>query len=155
MNRDIRRLLRCADGAVAVEMALVSPLLLLLIFGIYDFGSLFVNAMEVEHATQAAASYAFNQFVQNGSAPSLSQINTTIETQSLPITVTIGADSARPALTWTGCPTATSVQTTSGACAAGLGTYLSIVGSAPMQSMLGSWVGFPTTLATKIMIRLQ
>ena len=49
---------RRTDGAIALEMALVSPMLLLLMFGIYDFGSLLVNAMEVEHATQAAANYA-------------------------------------------------------------------------------------------------
>jgi Flp pilus assembly protein TadG len=146
----------CDDGAVAVEMALVSPLLALLLLGICDFGTLLVNAMEVEHATEAAASYAYNQFLVAGAAPPLAQLQATVEAQSLPLALTIGVDPARPGLTWTGCPTGVSVETSAGGtCAAGAGTYLSVVGSAPVQTRLGAWTGFPTTLAAKRLVRLQ
>src|SRR5690349_10402635 len=99
----LRRFIRRDDGAVAVEMAFVSPFFLLLLFGIYDFGTLFVNSMEVEHAAQAGGDYAYNTFVKTGSAPSISTIQTAV-TASTPLAVTVVADPARPSLTWTGCP---------------------------------------------------
>ena len=154
----LRRFIRRDDGALAVEMAFVAPLLLLLLCGIYDFGSLFVNALEVEHATQAGASFTFNQYYQSGSV-TLSNIQTAV-TASSPLGVTVVADPARSSSPWCGCPSATgaSVQGPVGcasACPAGIGTYYSIVGSAPTQSTLGTWAGFPPTLATKILIRLN
>jgi Flp pilus assembly protein TadG len=149
--------IRHDDGALAVEMAFVSPFLLLLLFGIYDFGSLFVNAMEVEHATQAAASFASNQHYPAGSI-SLSTVQAAASA-STPLAVTVATDPAP----WCGCPqfvastSAFVVQpaSCSSTCTAGIGTYYSVVGSAPTQSTLGTWIGFPPTLATKILIRLN
>lgn len=150
--------IRRDDGALAVEMALVAPLLLLLLLGILDFGTLFVNAMEVEHATQAAASFAFNQYYQTGSI-SLAAVQSAA-TASTPLAVTVAADAARSASPWCGCPNSAGASVVGpvgcgSTCTAGIGTYYSIVGSAPTQSMLGSWVGFPPTLATKVLIRLN
>ena len=150
--------IRRDDGALAVEMAFISPLLLLLLLGIYDFGSLFVNALEVEHATQAAASFAFNQYTQSGSI-TLGAVQTAA-TASTPLAVTVIADTARSTSPWCGCPNAAGTAVTgpvacASACSAGIGTYYSIVGSAPTQSLLGTWVGFPPTLATKVLIRLN
>lgn len=154
---NLRDLVRRDDGALAVEMAFVAPLLLLLLLGIYDFGSLFVDALEVEHATQAGASYAFGQYTQTGSI-TLSAIQTAV-TASAPLAVTVAADPNRSASPWCGCPNAGGTSVTSvacgSACTAGIGTYYSIVGSAPTQSNLGHWVGFPPTLATKVLIRLN
>lgn len=154
----LRHFLRRDEGAVAVEMALVSPFLLLLLFGIYDFGTLFVNSMEVEHATQAGATYALKTYVSTGTVTQ-SAIQTAV-TASAPLAVTIAADPNRPSLTWCGTPAANgnSVVTDTGKappCPAADGTYVSIVGSAASQSKLGSWVGFPSTLATKVLIRVQ
>lgn len=156
----LRHFLHRDEGALAVEMALVSPFLLLLLFGIYDFGTLFVNSMEVEHATQAGATYALKTFVGSGaSAVTLSGIQTAV-TGSTPLAVTIDVDPKRSSLTWCGFPASdgNSVTKDTGSppsCPAGDGTYLSIRGTAASQSTLGSWVGFPPTLATKVLIRLN
>lgn len=153
----LRHLIRREDGAVALEMAFVAPLLLLLMFGSYDFGTLFVNSMEVEHATQAGATHAL-AVSQGGGTISLSDIQTAV-TASTPLAVTVGVDPKRPSLTFCGHPAAdgNSVVTDTGTppCPTGTGTYLSIIGSATPQKTLRNWAGFPTTLATKIMIRLQ
>jgi Flp pilus assembly protein TadG len=149
--------MRNDDGALAVEMAFAAPLLLSLLLGIFDFGALFVNALEVEHATQAGASFAFGQYVQTGSI-TLSAIQTAV-TASSPLAVTIEADPNRAAAPWCGCPNASGTAVTSvgcgSTCTAGIGTYYSIVGTAPTQSVLGGWVGFPSMLAAKVLIRLS
>ncbi|GGF14307.1 hypothetical protein GCM10011611_20100 [Aliidongia dinghuensis] len=154
----LRHLLHRDEGAVAVELALISPFLLLLLFAIYDFGTLFVNDMEVIHATQAAATYARKAYIVNGSV-TLSNIQSAATT-STPLTVTISADPHRSALVWCGAPASdgNSVLTDSGKsppCPSGDLTFLSIVGTAPSQSTLGSWSGFPSTLAWKILIPAQ
>jgi Flp pilus assembly protein TadG len=50
--------LRDESGASLVEMALVSPLFLLLTFGVVDFGRAFYLAIEVAGGANAGASYA-------------------------------------------------------------------------------------------------
>jgi Flp pilus assembly protein TadG len=54
LNRKARR----EDGAAMVEMALVTPLLLLLVFGIIEFGWLFGQFNEIRHAVRETARYA-------------------------------------------------------------------------------------------------
>lgn len=148
------RLFRCTKGTAAVEMALVSPFLLLLFFGIYDFGTVLVEAMQVDHATQAGIIFVANR---HGSA-TLSDIQTAVNNSS-PLTITVSADPARPSTPWCGCPNAagTAVQTVDcgSGCAAGIGTYFSIIGSTPTNSTLGQWLGFPPTLAVKALVRLS
>jgi len=46
---------RSERGAALVEMALVAPLLLLLLFGIVEFGFVFKDRLTISHATNAAA----------------------------------------------------------------------------------------------------
>ena len=157
---NLHRLFHRDEGAVAVEMALVSPFLLLLLFGIYDFGTLFVNSMEVEHATQAGGTFALKTYVGTGTV-TLSGIQSAV-TASSPLAVTIAKDPNRPTLIWCGTPASdgNSVVTDAGTtpptpCPAADGTYVSILGTAASQSKLGSWVGFPSTLATKILIRVK
>jgi Flp pilus assembly protein TadG len=154
---NLRHFIRDNKGALAVEMAFVAPLLLSLLLGIFDFGAMFVNALEVEHATQAGASFALGQYIQTGSV-TLSAIQTAV-TASSPLAVTIAVETGRSASPWCGCPNANGTAVTSvgcgTACPAGIGTYYSIVGTAPTQSTLGAWVGFPTTLAAKVLIRLS
>lgn len=45
-------------GAALVEFALVLPLLLILVFGIIDFGLFFYNDIRLTHAARDAARYA-------------------------------------------------------------------------------------------------
>ena len=155
---NLRHLLHRDEGAVAVELALVSPLMLLLLFGIYDFGMLSVNFMEVRHATQVAGQYAHKAYIVNGSV-TLSNIQSAA-TAATPLTVTISVDPRRPALIWCGTPASdgNSVLTDSGKsppCPSGDLPFLTIVGTAPSQSTLGSWSGFPSTLAWPQMVSLK
>ena len=49
---------RKEDGQYTVEFALVLPILILLIFGMLDFGWLFYNKIEVNNASREGARYA-------------------------------------------------------------------------------------------------
>ena len=46
------------EGQAMVEFALVLPLLLVLLFGIIDFGWLFYNKIDVNNASREGARYA-------------------------------------------------------------------------------------------------
>ena len=54
----LRRLLRRRDGTAAVEMALISPMMLILLAGIIDFGRAYRDEIELSSAVAAAAQYA-------------------------------------------------------------------------------------------------
>ena len=52
--RDVaRRVLACRQGSTAVEFALTVPLLVLLAFGAYDYGSAYVEAVRLNGAARA------------------------------------------------------------------------------------------------------
>lgn len=46
------------DGQATVEFALVIPILILLIFGMMDFGWLFFNKLQINNASREGARYA-------------------------------------------------------------------------------------------------
>jgi Flp pilus assembly protein TadG len=56
---------RSEDGAAAVEFALVLPILILMLFGIIQFGLIFNQWQQLEHATREGARWAS---MQNGAA---------------------------------------------------------------------------------------
>lgn len=58
INVRIAQFIKENRGQAMVEMALVLPLLLLLLFGIMECGRLFASYIEVEHATRDGARYA-------------------------------------------------------------------------------------------------
>lgn len=82
------RLLQRQDGAVAVEMALVLPILLLFVFGIIEFGILFNRYNSVAHAARegvrrlsVGADAVTAESSAEGSAPELiSEIDCTAST---------------------------------------------------------------------------
>jgi Flp pilus assembly protein TadG len=53
-----KRIFRGESGQSMVELAVALPLLLLVVFGIIDFGWLFYNKMGVENASREGARYA-------------------------------------------------------------------------------------------------
>jgi Flp pilus assembly protein TadG len=57
-GRSAARLLRSRDGASALELALLTPLLLLLMVGVFDFGSAIVRKMQLNNAASVGAQYA-------------------------------------------------------------------------------------------------
>ena len=66
----IRRLRRGVRGAVAVEFALVAPVIAILCIGLYDYGRGIFDRMQLDTATRAAAQYtmagAFSLSDENG-----------------------------------------------------------------------------------------
>lgn len=56
--RRVQRLLRDASGANLLEAAIITPLLLLLTFGIVDFASVFYAYLALENGVSEAARYA-------------------------------------------------------------------------------------------------
>jgi Flp pilus assembly protein TadG len=54
----LNRKARGEDGAALVEMALITPLLLILLLGIIEFGYVFAQYNEVRHAAREGARYA-------------------------------------------------------------------------------------------------
>ena len=48
---------RSAAGIATLEMALITPLLLLMVLGIADFGRVFYTAITLAHAARAGAAY--------------------------------------------------------------------------------------------------
>src|SRR3954453_1086869 len=55
-----RRLIRSERGAALVELALSTPLLVVMIVGAVDFARAFYTAMELTNAARAGAQYAAN-----------------------------------------------------------------------------------------------
>ena len=53
-----RRLFRRRDGTAAVELALISPMLMVLLAGIIDFGRAYREEIELSSAVAAASQYA-------------------------------------------------------------------------------------------------
>jgi Flp pilus assembly protein TadG len=56
--RRVQRLLRDASGVNLLEAAIITPLLLLLTFGIVDFGSVFYAWLALENGVSQATRYA-------------------------------------------------------------------------------------------------
>ena len=93
MTMLFRRLQRNDLGAAAiVEMALVAPLVLILLFGVIDLGRLLVTAISVSEATQEGALYAAyfpdapddikERIVESADSPSIAITNISIECPS-------------------------------------------------------------------------
>lgn len=57
-RRAVLSLLRCRNGASAVELALLTPLLLLLLVGVFDFGTAILRKMQLNNAATVGAQYA-------------------------------------------------------------------------------------------------
>lgn len=63
--KNLRRLLAASSGAAAVEMALVTPILLTLMFGSAEVGNYFVNEHSLVKAVRDGARFAARQGLSN------------------------------------------------------------------------------------------
>ncbi len=61
-RRWLAPLIRCVDGNISVELALVLPFLLLLVMGAYDFGRGFTEKLRLNSAARAGAQYALEKY---------------------------------------------------------------------------------------------
>lgn len=53
-----RSVLRCTRGTTPVELAIVLPVLLVILFGIFDFSRLFYARLTMQHAVREAVRFA-------------------------------------------------------------------------------------------------
>ena len=67
-------------GISAVETALALPVLLLLLFGIFDFGRILVTHMALQHAVTEGARYAVTGQHMNSGGQPLSRVDSIIQT---------------------------------------------------------------------------
>ena len=74
----LRRLLRQSSGAAAVEMALVTPLLMVLMFGSMELGYYFYSQHVVTKAVRDGARFASRQGFDKYNCPDRS-INSTVK----------------------------------------------------------------------------
>jgi Flp pilus assembly protein TadG len=58
MSRNLRRLFHCTRATAAVEIAIFTPIFLVMMFGITDLGAGMFVRMQVDAAAQAGATYA-------------------------------------------------------------------------------------------------
>jgi len=114
--RLVRSLMRCKSGAAAVEMALVTPLLIIIMFGIFEAGNFFWNQHVVSKAVRDGARFAGRRPLTDyaGCTPSTGVVN---DTRNVTRTGLISGGTPRIA-NWTD---ATSVSVT-GSCSAGTTT---------------------------------
>jgi Flp pilus assembly protein TadG len=132
--------LGCRQGNMAIEMAVIAPVLVLLMVGIADYGAGIYSKMQVQHAVQAGADFA----MRNGF--SANAISTAVANAT-----PLPGLSVTPAPTQScGCPNGTTVITaTCGtACAAGgnAGVYVTISATATHTTLL-PYPGMPEGFA--------
>lgn len=85
--RSVSRLLRCRKGTAAAEMALVTPMLIILMFGAFEMGNYFLSEHVVVKAVRDGARYASRQAFSNYDCAALS-VEDTVKTEVQEITRT-------------------------------------------------------------------
>lgn len=154
LGPQLRGFPRNRDGAAAAEMALVTPLLMALIFGCFELGNFFWDAHVVAKATRDGARYASRRSFDDyaGCAPSSSLV-TAVRNVTRTGQVTGGAPVLR---NWTSPATVTVTVS-----CAPTGTYrgvyeqlttmgpprVTVETAVPYSSLLGD-LGFATTTLT-------
>lgn len=93
----ISRLLKSEKGQSLVEFALIVPLLLTLLCGVIDFGWLYSNKYQVDHAAYSGVRYA----VIKGSDMKDSEKNALINDTKTQVTDNLGAGAGSPTVTVT------------------------------------------------------
>jgi Flp pilus assembly protein TadG len=145
----VRSLISCTKGTAAAEMALVTPLLIIIMFGAFEAGNFFWNQQIIGKAVRDGARFAgrrpFTDYV--GCAPSTNVIN---DTRNVTRTGRISGGTPRIA-NWTDATTVTVTGTCSATTTNGI--YRNNPGGAPIvtvsatvtyNSLFGN-LGFTTT----------
>ncbi len=135
-------------GAAGLEFALILPVLVLMLMGVFDYGALAYQTMQVSAAAHAGADYALrNGWNQTGVQNAVTGATT----------LTISASPA-PALS-KGCITNNAlVITTGSSCPSGgtPGSYVVVNAQSSFSPMLAwSALSFPSTITAQAAIRIQ
>ena len=146
--RVVQRLVDDRRGVAGVEFALALPILVLLLVGMFDYGTLAFQTMEVSTAAHAGADYAMHK----GWNASAIQAAVTSAT-GLPVTA-----SPAPQLS-NGCLSGNTVVFTTGStCTSGgtPGSYVIVNAQTPFSPLV-AWSGLPlpTTLSAQAVVRIQ
>jgi len=161
--RSARRLWSCESGTAAIEFALMTPFLVVLLGGVVELGFAMYESMQVNAAVEAGVLYS----VANGSALATSFSATSVSgavtgSGALPSAYTL---TATPAPTeFCGCPSASgsvttlatappcSTATCSGSTAA---TYVQVNASINHLVLLPTSFGLPNTFSATAIVRIQ
>lgn len=141
---------QAVGGTASVEFALLAPVLVFLLIGIFDYGKAAYEAMQVQDAAQAGAEYALRYGWNSGN----------IENAVTSTTTSISV-SATPAPTQScGCVSGTSIVSAScgSACSGGgtAGTYVTVSAQAPYSPILSyPGISLPSTLTAQTTVRIQ
>ncbi len=73
---ELLRRLRCARGTATIEVAIVFPLLMLIVLGIFDFSRMFYTQLTMQHAVREAVRFAItgNAINDPGSGSPLTRV---------------------------------------------------------------------------------
>ncbi len=133
---------RSERGSALIEMALVSPLLLLLVFGAGDFGRIMYHAMTLTNAARAGAAFAVQTTGYLTNTADI-QLAAEQEAQNIgPITVT----SQRVCE----CPGGTVVSCTGGSSCAGYGAvqgFVEVTATTTFTPLTAAFPGIPGSTA--------
>jgi Flp pilus assembly protein TadG len=154
----MKRFLRNQRGGASLELALVTPMLVVLMLAIFDLGFLLYFQSQVETAADAGALYALRLRPGNFDA---TKIAAATAGASYPVTI-----SATPAPYMAcGCPNGTTGLTVStnpapptcgAACPDGTAAATYAVVSAQANTIhIIPWPGFPSQVASGVVMRLQ
>lgn len=160
-GNSIGRLATDRRGVAAAEFALCLPFLLMLIMGIFDFGSLAYTDMQVNAAAHAGAQWVYannSNGVSNGCTPTT--VKTAVQS-AVEITVTAAASTAC-SVSYCVKTAGTLVAPTNGACPAATtngeppGTY-AVVSASTNVTALAPWssLTMPSSLTATAAIRYQ
>ena len=83
-----RRAQRHDDGAAAVELALVLPILIMLVFGIVAFGFVFAQSLSLGNSAREGARLAVVTGENNPTGPTCAQILTAVQSSSDTLSMT-------------------------------------------------------------------
>jgi Flp pilus assembly protein TadG len=116
--------LRTEDGAAAIEFALVLPILLLLVFGIIEFGFALYNKEVITNASREGARYGI--IMACPTRPTASQIQNVVTTYL----------SKMPLVGWNASKATTTVTGAGAACGTGSGSDLTVMVNYPYSFLV-------------------
>ena len=135
----LRRFRRSDRGSALIEMAALSPLLLLMVFGAGDFGRIMYHAITLTNAARAGAAFGGQS---NGHSGDTAGIQATAQQEATNIgTITVTSQQVCE------CSGGTSVSCMTSTCA-GYGApmaFVEVTTSAPFTPLTASFPGIPGT----------
>lgn len=147
-----RTLIRATGGTAAVELALVMPVMLALMFGAFELGNYFYNNHVVVKAVRDGARYASRRGFSNYTCPSTVSSGVITDTQNVTLTGQVASGTPRLAY-WSNPATVTvSLSCADNSSETYSGVYygrtsvpvVRVSASVPYRSLLSS-LGFSTT----------